>query len=220
MTPLQTLGFALGAAFASGLNLYATVAVLGLLHRYEIIQLPSSLSALAHPIVLVIALALYAVEFIADKVPYIDNAWDVVHTFIRPPAAALLAYSAFGSVPESWRVAAGLLAGSVALTSHGTKATTRAATNASPEPVSNSALSIAEDGIAVSLAWMAATHPFLTLGLVAVLVAVSVYILVKLFGYVRKMLRRVSLRTSWLRGSGTVPDASAVDSYHLPRQGS
>jgi hypothetical protein len=207
MTPLQTLGFALGAAFASGLNLYATVAVLGLLHRYEIIQLPSSLDVLAHPIVLVIALALYAVEFVADKVPYLDNVWDVVHTFIRPPAAALLAYSAFGSVPESWRVVAGLLAGSVALTSHGTKASTRAAANASPEPVSNSILSIAEDGIAVSLAWMAATHPFLTLVIVAVLVTISVYILVKLFGYLRQVLRRLYARSSWLRGSRTVPDA-------------
>jgi hypothetical protein len=209
MTPLQTLGFALGAAFASGLNLYATVAVLGLLHRYEIIQLPPSLDVLAHPVVLVIALALYAIEFVADKVPYLDNAWDVVHTFIRPPAAALLAYSAFGSVPESWRVAAGLLAGSVALTSHGTKASTRAAANASPEPLSNSILSVAEDGLAVSLAWMAATHPFLTLVLVAVLVTISVYILVKLFGYLRQALRRLSSRTSWLRGSRTLPDASA-----------
>jgi hypothetical protein len=207
MTPLQTLGFALGAAFASGLNLYATVAALGLLHRYEIIQLPSSLGVLAHPIVLVIALALYAIEFVADKVPYLDNVWDVVHTFIRPPAAALLAYSSFGSVPESWRVVAGLLAGSVALTSHGTKASTRAAANASPEPVSNSILSIAEDGIAVSLAWMAATHPFVTLVIVAVLLTISVYILVKLFGYLRQVLRRLYARTSWLRGSRTVPDA-------------
>src|SRR4030095_516558 len=199
MTPLQTLGFALVTAFASGLNLYATVTVLGLLHRYEIIQLPPSLDVLAHPIVLVIALALYAVEFIADKVPYIDNAWDVVHTFIRPPAAALLAYSAFGSVPESWRMAAGLLAGSVALTSHGTKASTRAAANASPEPVSNSILSVAEDGLAVSLAWMAATYPFLTLVLVAVLVTISIYILVKLFGYLRQALRRLSARIAFLR---------------------
>jgi Domain of unknown function (DUF4126) len=209
MTPLQTLGFALGAAFASGLNLYATVAVLGLLHRYEIIQLPSSLGVLAHPIVLVIALALYAIEFVADKVPYLDNVWHVVHTFIRPPAAALLAYSAFGSVPESWRVAAGLLAGSVALTSHGTKASTRAAANASPEPVSNSVLSVAEDGIAVSLAWMAATYPVLTLILVAVLVTISIYILVKLFGYLRQGLRRLSVRTSWLRGSRTLRSADA-----------
>jgi Domain of unknown function (DUF4126) len=209
MTPLQTLGFALGAAFASGLNLYATGAVLGLLHRYEVIQLPPSLDVLAHPVVLGIALALYAIEFVADKVPYLDNAWDVVHTFIRPPAAALLAYSAFGGVPESWRMAAGLLAGSVALTSHGTKASTRAAANASPEPVSNSILSVAEDGLAVSLAWMAATHPFLTLVLVAVLVTISIYILVKLFGYLRQALRRLSARTSWLRGSRPVPNADA-----------
>ena len=177
---------------------------------------------LAHPIVLVIALALYAVEFVADKVPFLDSAWDVVHTFIRPPAAALLAYGAFGSVPESWRVAAGLLAGSVALTSHGTKATTRAAANASPEPVSNSVLSLAEDGVAVFLAWMAATYPFLTLVLVALLAAISIYILVKLFGYLRQGVRRFLGRT-WPRGSHSVPNGKAappVDGYRLPRAGS
>ena len=222
MTPLQTLGFALGAAFASGLNLYATVAVLGLFHRYEIIQLPATLEVLAHPIVLVIALVLYAIEFVADKVPFLDSVWDLIHTFIRPPAAALLAYAAFGSVPESWRVAAGLLAGGVALTSHGTKATTRAAANASPEPVSNSVLSLTEDGVAVFLAWLAATHPFLTLVLVALLAAISIYVLVRFFGYLRQVARRFLGRT-WPRGSHSVPNgkaAAAVDGYRLPRPGS
>ena len=94
MGPIESLGFALGTAFASGLNLYATVATLGLLHRLEAIQLPSSLEVLAHPVVLGVAITLYAIEFIADKIPYVDNVWDVIHTFIRPPAAALLAWTA------------------------------------------------------------------------------------------------------------------------------
>ena len=102
---------------------------------------------LAHPVVLGVAVTLFVVEFVADKIPYVDSVWDAVHTFIRPPAAAFLSYSAFASsVPEQWKIGAALLAGSVALTSHGAKSTARAAANVSPEPVSNWTLSIAEDG--------------------------------------------------------------------------
>ena len=191
MGALQTLGFILGAAFASGLNLYATVAVLGLLHRFEIIHLPASLQVLADPWVLGIAIALYVIEFVADKVPYVDNIWDVVHTFIRPPAAGLLAYTALGDVPEVWKLSAALLAGTVALASHGTKASTRAAVNVSPEPVSNWLLSLAEDGLAVTLVLFAVSHPLLTLAIVLVLVALSVYLLIKFFGFLRAALRRL-----------------------------
>ena len=191
MGALQTLGFILGASFASGLNLYATVAVLGLLQRFEVIQLPPSLQVLAHPVVLGIAIALYVIEFVADKVPYVDNVWDIVHTFIRPPAAGVLAYAALGDVPEVWKLSAALLAGTVALTSHGTKASTRAAVNASPEPFSNWILSMAEDGIAVTLVLIAVTHPLLTAAIVLVLVALSVYLLVKFFRFLRSALRRL-----------------------------
>ncbi len=201
MTALQTLGFALGASFASGLNLYATIAALGLFHRYGVIHLPPSLEVLAHPVVLGVALVLYGVEFVADKVPYVDNVWDVVHTFIRPPAAAVLAYGAFGGVSEEWRIAAALLAGGVALTSHGSKASTRAAVNASPEPFSNSILSLGEDVLAVFLAWMAATHPFLTMAIVSLLVVVAIYLLVTLFGFLRRTLRRILRREPTLGAS-------------------
>jgi hypothetical protein len=132
------------------------------------------------------------VEFIADKVPYVDSVWDAVHTFIRPPAAALLSYSAFaGSVPEEWRLGAALLAGSVALTSHGAKASTRAAANTSPEPVSNWTLSLLEDGFAVFLAWMAAEHPLLTAAIVVVLVILAVLVIWKLFGYLKRALAKL-----------------------------
>ena len=132
--PWDALSLALGASFASGLNLYATCATLGLLHRFEVVQLPAGLEVLAHPVVLGLAIFLYLVEFFADKIPYVDSLWDAAHTFIRPAAAALLAFSAMGDVPEAWRWGASLLAGGIALTSHGTKATTRVAVNASPEP--------------------------------------------------------------------------------------
>jgi hypothetical protein len=185
MSPLDTLGFALGTSFASGLNLYLTVAAAGLFQRFGIIHLPDSLQVLANPFVLGVAITLFLVEFIADKIPYVDTAWDAVHTFIRPPAAALISYSAFGQIPEEWKVSAALLAGGVALTSHGAKATTRAAANTSPEPVSNWTLSVLEDGLAVFLAWMAAAHPILTAAIVVVLVILAVLLIWKLFGYLR-----------------------------------
>ena len=111
MSPLETLGFTLGTSFASGLNLYATVATAGLLDRFGIIHLPPSLAVLAQPVVWGIALALFVVEFFADKIPLVDTAWDTLHTFIRPPAAALLAYASFAQVPEPWKICAALLAG-------------------------------------------------------------------------------------------------------------
>jgi hypothetical protein len=191
MSPLETLGFALGTSFASGLNLYATVAAAGLFQRFGIIQLPDTLQVLASPFVLAIAVVLFVVEFIADKIPYVDSVWDVVHTFIRPPAAALISYSAFGHVPEEWKITAALLAGGVALTSHGAKATTRAAANTSPEPISNWTLSALEDVLAVFLAWMAAEHPILTAAIVVVLVILAVLLIWKLIGYVQVLRDRV-----------------------------
>jgi hypothetical protein len=193
MSPLETLGFALGTSFASGLNLYATVAAAGLFQRLGIVTLPEPLQVLANPVVLGVALTLFVVEFIADKIPYVDNAWDALHTFIRPPAAALLSYSAFAGegVPEEWKLAAALLAGSVALSSHGAKASTRAAANTSPEPVSNWTLSLLEDGFAVFLAWMAAEHPLLTGIVVVVLVIGAVFVIWKLYGYLKAGLSKL-----------------------------
>ena len=192
MSPLETLGFTLGTSFASGLNLYATVATAGLLDRFGIIHLPPSLAVLSQPIVWGIALVLFVVEFFADKIPLVDTAWDTLHTFIRPPAAALLAYASFAQVPEPWKICAALLAGSVALTSHGAKATTRAAANTSPEPFSNWILSILEDAVAVGLSWLAATHPILTGAIVIVLVALSALLLWKLWGVFRRAFARIA----------------------------
>lgn len=191
MSPIETLGLALGAGFSSGLNLYATVATLGLLQRFGVIHLPLGLQVLSHPWVLGIALALYLIEFLADKIPYFDTVWDMIHTFIRPPAAAILAYAATGAAPAEWRWGAALLAGGVALTSHGTKASARAAVNASPEPLSNWALSFGEDVLAVWLVWMATVHPLATTIIVAALIALSVFLLYRLFRFARGALRRL-----------------------------
>jgi hypothetical protein len=191
MNPVETLSLALGAGFSSGLNLYATVATLGLLQRYGVIHLPASLEILAHPWVLGIAAGLYLLEFFADKVPYVDTVWDAVHTFIRPPAAALLGYGAAGAAAPEWRWGAALLAGGVALASHGTKASARAAVNTSPEPFSNWVLSFGEDLLAVWLTWMATAHPVATTAIVVALVALSAFLLFHLFRFLRSAIQRL-----------------------------
>src|ERR1700758_1215634 len=191
MNPVETLGLALGAGFSSGLNLYATIATLGLLQRFGVIHLPASLQVLSHPWVLGIAIALYVIEFLADKIPYVDTVWDAIHTIIRPPAAALLAYSATLDAPPEWRWSAALLAGGVALTSHGTKASTRAAVNTSPEPFSNWLLSFGEDALAVWLTWLANAHPVATTIVVVALLALCVFLLYHLFRFARRAIKKL-----------------------------
>jgi Domain of unknown function (DUF4126) len=191
MNPIETLALTLGAGFSSGLNLYATVATLGLLQRYGVIHLPAPLAVLSHSIVIGIAVGLYLVEFLADKIPYFDTIWDAIHTFIRPPAAAVLAYAAAGGAAPEWRLAAALIAGGVALTAHGAKASTRAAINTSPEPFSNWVLSIGEDLLAVWLTWFATKHPVATVIIVCVLVALCAYLLTRLFRFVRRAWARL-----------------------------
>ena len=189
MNPLQAISLALGAGFSSGLNLYATVATLGLLERFHVVHLPDKLHVLAHPIVLGFAIALYILEFLADKVPYLDTVWDFLHTFIRPPAAAVLAFGVSAGLGAEWRWIAALLAGGIALTAHGTKASTRAAANTVPEPFSNWALSIGEDLLAVWLTWFTTAHPILAIVLVILLLILCVYLLTKLFHFLRRSLQ-------------------------------
>jgi Domain of unknown function (DUF4126) len=192
MNILSALGVVLGTGYSSGLNLYATVFTLGLLQRFHIIHLPPAAQVLSHPWVLGIAATLYFIEFFADKVPYVDTAWDAIHTFIRPPAAALLAYASIADVSPEWRWAAALLAGSVALTSHSAKASTRAAVNASPEPFSNWILSFGEDLLAVWLTWMAGAHPLATTIVVGALLILSAFLIFHLFRFARRAFQRLS----------------------------
>ena len=189
MNPVQAISLALGAGFSSGLNLYATVATLGLLQRFHVIHLPEKLAVLSHPIVLGLAIGLYILEFLADKVPYLDTVWDFLHTFIRPPAAAVLGFGVSAGLGVEWRWIAALLAGGIALTSHGTKASTRAAANTVPEPFSNWALSIGEDLLVVWLTWFTTAHPIMAIVITALLLVLCAYLLAKLFRFLRRSLK-------------------------------
>ncbi|HYJ32926.1 MAG TPA: DUF4126 domain-containing protein [Candidatus Binatia bacterium] len=188
--PTGSLGLVLGTAFAAGLNVYATVATLGLLQRFGAIVLPESLRPLAHPLILGLAILLYLVEFVADKIPAVDHVWDVIHTFIRPPAAAILAFAAVAGVGEPWRIGAALLAGTVALASHGGKASARLAVNTSPEPFSTWGVSLGEDALAVALTWLAATHPVLAIALAILLTAAALWVVWILYRLAKRMAAR------------------------------
>ena len=188
MNLIQILGLAAGTAWTSGINLYATVAVLGLLEHYRLVRLPGGLHALDNWWVIGVAVGLYCVEFFADKVPYVDTVWDAVHTFIRVPAGAVLAYAATNELDPTVRVLALLLGGGVALSSHGTKATVRAAANLSPEPASNWILSIVEDIVAVGGVVLSVVAPLAALFLVAAFLVLFFWLMPKVFRRIRRML--------------------------------
>lgn len=184
---LSTLGFALGSAWLSGINLYATVLTLGLLQRFNLAHLPGDLQYLAHPWVIAVSGALYVIQFVADKVPVVDSIWDAIHTFIRIPAGAALAASAFAHFDPKVRLIAMLLGGGVALTSHGTKTATRLAANTSPEPFSNIALSLLGDAVAFGGTVLMSFHPEVIFGIVLAAVVVTLL----LFRYVFRALKRM-----------------------------
>jgi uncharacterized protein DUF4126 len=169
---LNALGRTIPFAFASGLNLYATVAVLGICSRYNLVSLPDQFQAFGHPAVIIGALALYLIEFVADKVPWVDSAWDVAHTVVRPVGGALVAVTAMGASSPGLDALAALLGASVAMTTHLTKTGTGAAANTTPEPFSNWALSLVEDLFAVGLTYVALQHPILALTVAVVLLVV------------------------------------------------
>ena len=200
--PITTLGLAFGTAWTAGINLYATIAALGLAAAAGAIQLPPELQVLAHPAVIAVALVLYLIEFFADKVPILDSAWDALHTFIRVPAGALLAARAMGPVSPPLELVALLLGGSVALASHAAKASTRIAINASPEPVSNWIASVAEDVLALVGVWLALRHPLLMLTFVVLFVAIVIWAAPRVWRGLRTVFRRVG---SWLSGAPTSP---------------
>ncbi len=163
------------------------MAVLGFLGRTGALALPGGLTILANPWVIATAAALYLVEFLADKIPYVDSIWDVVQTFVRVPASALLAWAALSNAPEHWRVIAALLCGGVTLSAHGLKSSARLAINTSPEPVTNWAASLTEDGTVAVLLWLAVAHP-----VAALAAAAAVVILAVLFvSWVRRAFRRL-----------------------------
>ncbi len=196
MSLFSTLALAMGGSWVSGINLYAAVATLGLLSRYGNLQLPGELTVLSSWWVIGVAAALYVIEFVADKIPYVDSTWDVVHTFIRIPAGAVLAAAAFGDFDQGIQVIAFLLGGGLALTSHGLKATARAAINTSPEPVSNVAASVAEDVLAIGSVLLAAFVPVVLVIVVAVGVSAFFVVLPKTFRFFRNMFGKMHGRSA------------------------
>jgi hypothetical protein len=175
------LSLAMGTAWTSGINLYATVAALGIASRAQMIQLPPDLQVLGHPAVIAVACIMYVIEFFADKVPYVDSGWDVLHTFIRVPAGAILAARSLGDMNPALELAAILAGGSIALAAHGTKAATRLAINASPEPFSNWFASITEDVAVLGSIWLMFNHPLIMMVLLLVFLAVVVWLVPKIF---------------------------------------
>ena len=166
---LTNLALAFGSSLTAGFRLYVTVLTLGLLNRYEILDLPQRLEVLSDPWVLGAASVLLIIEFFADKIPYIDNTWDAIHSFIRIPAGALLAAGAMGDVDEPLLWVAGLIGGVISLTAHGAKASTRLAVNATPEPFSNWFLSLLEDGLSLAILYLVVTHPYIAIVLTLLL---------------------------------------------------
>ncbi len=191
MSFLSTLALAMGSSWVSGINLYAAVATLGLLGRFANLQLPGELAVLTNWWVIGVALALYLIEFVADKIPLIDSTWDVIHTFIRIPAGAALAVAAFGDFDKSVQAIAFLLGGGLALSSHGMKASTRAVINTTPEPVTNVIASLVEDVVAVGSVLLAAFYPILLIVVIVLGLAISMVVLPRTVRYFRRMVGKM-----------------------------
>ena len=190
----QTLALSLGAGWASGINLYAAILVIGLMGATGRLDLPEGLELLSDPLVIFAAGAMYVVEFVTDKIPGVDSAWDAVHTFIRIPAGAMLAAGAVGDVGAGTELAAMLVGGGMAAGSHAAKAGTRAMINTSPEPLSNWTASITEDIGVIGGLWLALNHPVLFLVALLLFMILLVWLLPKLwrgiktvFGAIRRM---------------------------------
>jgi len=187
MDNIQTIGLLAGGSWASGINVYMTVTILGLSQRFGWIELPGSLDTLGHPLVITAAIVLTVIEFVADKVPYVDSVWDSVHTFIRPVGGALIGYLAASELAAPLQTVVTLAAGTVALDSHLTKATSRAVINASPEPVTNTTASVVEDVSVIGAFYLIATHPLVITILVILFILFSIWFLKTMFRFVRKI---------------------------------
>lgn len=197
------IALTMGTAWASGINLYAAVLMLGFMGLSGGMELPPDLQILAHPAVLLAAAFMYIIEFVADKIPGVDTGWDTLHTFIRIPAGAVLAAGAAGAVDPSLSLAAALVGGGVAAVSHAAKSGTRILINTSPEPFTNSVASIAEDVLVVAGLWTALHHPFLFLGLFVGFIALMLWLLPKVWNGVKKVFRFLF---NLLRSKEHVPD--------------
>ena len=188
MELIQNLALAGGLSWASGLRLYLAVFAVGLLAKFSYIDLPAALDILSNPVVIGVSGALAAIEFLADKIPYVDSAWDSIQTFIRIPAGALLAMGAINSNDPMIATVTALLGGSLAGATHATKAGSRALINTSPEPVSNIAASFSEEGLLVTGGWLVFAHPAVFIGLLCGFIMLMFWMLPKLWRGIKSVL--------------------------------
>lgn len=203
-----TLALTMGLAWASGINLYATLLTLGFLANSGNINLPPDLQIVANPLVMSAAGIMYFIEFFADKTPGIDTGWDAIHTFIRIPAGAMLAAGAVGDLNPAVEIAAALLGGSLAAGSHATKAGSRVLINTSPEPFSNWVASVSEDIAVVGGVWASINHPVIFLVGLVIFIILMIWVLPRIWVSVKKVFRFIS---AWFRKADNPPD------YNLPK---
>jgi len=199
----ETIALSMGVAWGSGINLYAAIFTLGFLHNTDSIVLPPDLVVLGDPLVMLAAGVMFCVEFFADKIPGVDTMWDTVHTFIRIPAGAVLAAGAVGELGVGAELAAAIIGGSLAATTHATKAGTRAVVNTSPEPFSNWTLSIGEDIAVIAGVWAAVKHPWVFIVLLILFILLMVWLLPKIWRGIKSVFR-------WLFRSSAADDQTAA----------
>jgi hypothetical protein len=195
MGAVEVIALSMGAAWASGINLYATIFMLGYMGMTGNIVLPEELMIVSDPLVMTAAGFMYCVEFFADKIPGVDSGWDSIHTFIRIPAGAMLAASAVGDVTPAVELGAAILGGSLAAGSHATKAGGRLLINTSPEPVSNWGASISEDLVVIGGLWAALNHPVIFLIALVLFILFMIWVLPKLWRLIKVIFKRIG---SWL----------------------
>jgi len=186
------IALTMGVAWASGINLYAAMLMLGLMALNGAIHLPPDLQVLAHPWVIGAAGLMYAIEFFADKVPGVDTAWDTLHSFIRIPAGAILAAGAVGQVDPAMMVAAGIVGGTISAGAHAVKAGTRVLVNTSPEPFTNWALSVSEDVAVIGGIWAAAKHTWFFLAFLGLFLLVSSWVIPRLWRGIIYLFQRLA----------------------------
>jgi len=185
------LALTMGAAWASGINLYAAILMLGLMGTTGNVDLPPGLEILTDPLVLMAAGAMYFVEFFADKIPGVDSGWDAIHTFIRIPAGAMLAAGAVGDVTPALNLAAAIMGGGLAAATHATKAGSRALINTSPEPFSNWTASVTEDVAVIGGLWTALNHPTLFVVMMIVFILLMIWLLPKMWRGIKAVFRKI-----------------------------
>jgi hypothetical protein len=191
MGAVETAALAAGLSWASGLRLYAALFTAGILHWFNVMELPDPLQVLANPVVLTASGVMLAVEFLVDKVPGLDSIWDSVHTFIRIPAGAVLAAGAFADLDPVWATTAAIVGGVIAGSSHLTKSGARAAINTSPEPVTNWAASLTEDVATVGGLTLAIFNPWVFLVLLVVFVIFALWFIPRIFRFIRTVIQRL-----------------------------